>query len=145
MPMKFNKIRPTQNNSKVSSKVCLGKANKVLCKDVFNPRSISTCNLSHKVAKIPHVKPDIRKPSNNQWPTVSPNIIGYLRLKTHKPSPPNILKPPRSVTNSSHLMARNSAHQKLHHDCGADTENVSANHFCYKSNHLWGKYHVKKS
>ena len=33
---------------------------------------------------------------------------------------------------------------KLHHDCGLDTNNVSANHLRYKSNHIWWKYHVNK-
>ena len=33
-----------------------------------------------------------------------------------------------SVTKLSHLKARNSAHEKFHHDRGADTKNVSANH-----------------
>ena len=47
-------------------------------------------------------------------------------------------------TKLSHLKARNSAHEKLHHDGGVDTKNVSANHLPYKSNHLWWKYHVKK-
>ena len=114
-------------------------------KDVLKPRSIATCNLTHKAAKIPHVKLDIRKLSNNQSPTVSPNVIRSLRLNTLKqPSHANIRKPSRSVTKLSHLKARNSAHQKLHHDRGVDTKNVSANHLRYKSNHLWWKYHVKK-
>ena len=78
--------------------------------------------------------------------TVSPNVIRSLRLNTHKqPSHANIRKPSRSVTKLSHLKARNSAHQKLHHDRGVDTKNVSANHLRYKSNHLWWKYHVKKN
>ena len=49
-----------------------------------------------------------------------------------------------SVTKLSHLKARNSAHEKFHHDRGVDTKNVSANHLHYKSNHLWWKYHIKK-
>ena len=114
-------------------------------KDVLKPRSIATCNLTHKAAKIPHVKLDIRKLSNNQSPTVSPNVIRSLRLNTLKqPSHANIRKPSRSVTKLSHLKARNSAHQKFHHDRGADIKNVSANHLRYKSNHLWWKYNVKK-
>ena len=114
-------------------------------KDVLKLRSIATCNLTHKAAKIPHVKLDIRKLSNNQSPTVSPNVIRSLHLNTHKqPSHAKIRKPSRSVTKLSHLKARNAAHQKLHHDRGVDTKNVSANHLRYKSNHLWWKYHVKK-
>ena len=115
-------------------------------KDVLKPRSIATCNLTHKAAKILHVKLDIRKLSNYQSPTVSPNVIRSLRLITHKePSHPNIRKPSRSVTKLSHLKACNSAHQKLHHDRGVDTKSVSANHLRYNSNHLWWKDHVKKN
>ena len=144
--MKFNKIRPTHRSSKVSSKVYLGNANRVLREDVLKPRSIATCNLTHKAPKILHVKLDICKPSNNQSPTVSPNVIGSLRLNNHKQtSPANIRKSSRSVTKLSHLKAGNSAHQKLHHDRGVDTKNVSGNHLRYKSNHLWWKYHVKKN
>ena len=144
--MKFNKIRPTHRSSKVSSKVYLGNANRVLREDVLKPRSIATCNLTHKAPKILHVKLDICKPSNNQSPTVSPNVIGSLRLNNHKQtSLANIRKSSRSVTKLSHLKARNSAHQKLHHDRGVDTKNVSANHLRYKSNHLWWKYHVKEN
>ena len=107
-------------------------------KDVLKPRSITTCNLTNKAAKIPHVNLDIRKPSNNQSPTLSPNVIRSLCLNTHKqPSPANIRKPSRSVTKLSHLKAHNSAHQKLHHDRGVDTNNASANHLRYKSNHTW--------
>ena len=47
---------PTHNISKVSSKVFFSDANRVLCKDVLKPRSIATCNLTHKTANIPHVK-----------------------------------------------------------------------------------------
>ena len=137
--------RPTHKSSKVSSKVYLGNATRVLSEDVLKPRSIATCNLTHKAAKIPHVKLDIRKLSNNQSPIVSPNVIRSLRLNTHKrPSHANIHKPARSVTRLSHLKAHNSVHQKLHHDRGVDTKNVLANHLRYKSNHLWWKYHVKK-
>ena len=145
--MKIDKKRQTLKSSKVLSKVYLDNANRVLHKDVLKPRSIATCNLPHKGAKIPHVKLDICKLSNNQSPTVSPNVIRSLRLNTLKqPSHANIRKPSRSVTKLSHLKARNSAHQKLHHDRGVDTKNVSANHLCYKSNHLWWKYHhVKKN
>ena len=32
----------------------------------------------------------------------------------------------------------------MHHDRGFDTNNVSANHLRYKSNHLWCKYQVNK-
>ena len=143
--MKIDKKRQTLKSSKVLSKVYLDNANRVLHKDVLKPRSIATCNLTHKAAKIPHVKLDIRKLSNNQSPTVSPNVIRSLRLNTPKqPSHANIRKPSRSVTKLSHLKARNSAHQKLHHNRGVDTKNVSANHLRYKSNHLRWKYHVKK-
>ena len=147
IPVKFNKTRLTHKSSKISSKVYLGNANRVLHKDVLKPRSIATCNLTHKAAKIPHVKLDIRKPSNNQPTTTSPNVIGSLHLNTHKqPLPANIPKQSRSVTKLSHLKALNSAHQILHDrgDRGVDTKNVSANHLRYKSNHLWWKYHVKK-
>ena len=54
---------PTHNISKVSSKVYLSNANRILCKYVLKPRSIATCNLTHKAANIAHVKLDIRKPS----------------------------------------------------------------------------------
>ena len=130
IPVKFNKARPTLKSSKVPSKVYLDNTNRVL-------GSTAACNLTHKAAKIPHVKLDICKLSNNQSPTVSPNVIRSLRLNTLKqPSHANIRKPSRSVTKLSHLKARNSAHQKLHHNRGVDTKNVSANHLRYKSNHL---------
>ena len=123
--VKFDKTRPTLKSSKVPSKVYLDNANRVLHKEVLKPRSIATCNLTHKAAKIPHVKFYICKPSNNQSPTVSPNVIGSLHLNTHKqPSPANICKPSCSVTKLSHLKTCNSAHQKLHQDCGVDTKNV---------------------
>ena len=75
-PVKFSMTRPTHNSFKVSSKVYLGDADRVLRKDVLKPRSIATCNLTHKAANIPHVKLDIRKPSNNQSSILSPNVIG---------------------------------------------------------------------
>ena len=138
IPVKFNMARPTHNISEVSSIVYLGIANRVLRKDVFKPRSIAIYNLTHKVAKYPYVKLDIRKPFNNQSSTLSLNVIRSLWLNTHnQPSPTNISKSSRSVTKLSHLKARKSAHQKLHHDCGDDTNNVSANHLRYKSIHLW--------
>ena len=68
IPVKFNMIRPTHKSTKVSSKVYLGNANRVLGKDALKPCSIATCNLTHKAAKIPHVKLDIRKSSNNSHP-----------------------------------------------------------------------------
>ena len=142
IPVKFNMIRPTHKSSKVSSKLYLGNANRVLHKDVLKPCSIATYNLIHKAAKIPHVKLDIHKPSNNQPPTLSQNVIRSLRLNTHKqPSPANIHKPSRNVTKLSHLKTHNPAHQKLLHDGGAYTKNVSANHLRYKWNLLWWKYH----
>ena len=145
IPVKFDKTRTTLQISKIPSKGYLDNANRVLPKDVLKPRSIATCNLTYKAAKIPHVKLDIRKLSNNQSPTVSPNVIRSLLLNSHKqPSYANIRKPSRSVSILSHLKARNSAHQKLHHDHGADTKNVLANHLRYKSDHLWWKYQVKK-
>ena len=82
IPVKFNKTRPTHKSSKVSSKVYSGNANRVLRKDVFKPRSFVTCNLTHKAAKISHVKLHIRTPSNNQSATVPPNVIESLRLNT---------------------------------------------------------------
>ena len=109
--------RPGHNSSQVFSKVYLGDANRILCKDVLKQHSNATCNLTHKVTKISHVKLDIRKPFNNQ-------------------SPANLRKPSSSVTKLSHLKACNSAHQKLHHDRGVDTNNVSANHLRYKTNQL---------
>ena len=146
IPVKFNKTRPTLKSSKVPRKVYLENAARVLRKDVLKPRYISTCNLTHKAAKIPHVKLDIRKLSNNQSPTVPPNVIRSLGLSTHKQlSHANIRKHSRSITKLSHLKARNSAHQKLHHDGGVDTKNVSENHLRFKSNHLWWKYHVQKN
>ena len=66
--MKIDKKRQTLKSSKVLSKVYLDNANRVLHKDVLKPRSIATCNLTHKAAKIPHVKLDIRKSSNNSHP-----------------------------------------------------------------------------
>ena len=107
-------------------------------KDVLKARSLATCNLPHKTGKIPHVNLDICKLSNNQSPTVSPNVIRFLCLNTHnQPSHANIRKPSRCVTKLSHLEARNSARQKFHHDRSVDTKNVSTNHLRYKSNHLW--------
>ena len=99
MPVKFSMTRATQNSSKVSSKVYLGNANRVLCKDVLKPGSIATCNLTHKAAKIPYVKLNICKLSNNQSSTLSPNVIRSSCLNTHKqPLPANIRTPSRSVT-----------------------------------------------
>ena len=145
IPVKFNKTRLTHKGSKVSSKVYLGNANRVLGKDALKPCSIATCNLTHKAAKIPHVKLDICKPSNNQPPTESPNVIRSLHLNTHKqPSTANIRKPSSSLTKLFHLKTHNSAHQKLYHDRGVDTKNILANHLRYKLDHLWWKYHVKK-
>ena len=146
IPVKFNKTRPTLKSSKVPSKVYLDNAARILRKDVLKLRYISTCNLTHKAAKTPHVKLDICELSNNQSPTVPPNVIRSLRLSTHKQlSHANRRKHSRSVTKLSHLKVRNSAHQKLHHDRGADTKSVSANHLRYKLNHLWWKYHVQKN
>ena len=143
--MKIDKKRQTLKSSKVLSKVYLDNANRVLHKDVLKPRSIATCNLTHKAAKIPHVKLDIRKLSNNQSPTVSPNVIRSLRLNTPKqPSHANIRKPSRSVTKLSHLKARNSAHQKLHHDRDVDTKNVSVNHLVINRIIYGGKIMSKK-
>ena len=39
--------RPTHDSPKVSSKVYLGDANRVLQKDVLKPHSIATCNLTY--------------------------------------------------------------------------------------------------
>ena len=114
-------------------------------KDVLKPRSIAICNLTHKAAKIAQVKLHICESSSNQLSTVSPNVIGSLRLNTHKQqSPANKRKPSRSVAKLSHLKACNLSHQKLHHNRGVDSKNVLANHLCYKSNHLWWTYNVKK-
>ena len=141
----WHEFQQVHKISKVSIKVYLGNANGVLIKDVFKPRSIAFCNLTHKAAKIPHLRLRICKSSNNQSLTLSPNIIVYLCLNTHKQSSPaNIRKLSRSLTKLSHLKARNLAHQELHHDRGVDTKSVSANHVRYKSNHLWLKYHVNE-
>ena len=143
--VKFDKTRPTLKSSKVPSKVYLDNANRVLRKDVLKPHSTATCNLTHKAAMILHVKLDIRKLSNNQSPTVSPNVIRSLRLIAHKqPSHANIRKPSRSVTKLSHLKARNSAHQKLHHDRDVDTKNVSVNHLVINRIIYGGKIMSKK-
>ena len=99
IPLKFDNTSPTHNSSKASSKVYLGNVNRALRKDVLKLRSIATCNLTHKAAKIPHVKLHIVKPSNNQLSKVSQNVIGSLRLNIHKqPSPTIIRKPSRTVT-----------------------------------------------
>ena len=135
--VKFNMVGPAHNISKVSSKVYLINANRVLRKDLLKPRSLVTCNLTHKAANVPHVKLDIRKPSNNQSSTLSPNVLATSCLNTRKqPSPANIPKPSRSVTKLSPLKARKSAHRKSHYDRGADNNNISTNHLRYKSNHL---------
>ena len=66
--------------------------------------------------------------------TLPPNIIGSSCLNTHKQqSPANIRKPSHSAPKLSHLEARKSAHQKLNHDRGVDTNNLSANHFYFYS------------
>ena len=65
IPLKFNKTRPTHKSYKVSSKVHLINANRVLGKDVLKPRCITTCNLTHKATTIPHVKLSIRNSFNN--------------------------------------------------------------------------------
>ena len=44
---------PTHNISKVSLKVHLSTANRVLRKNALKQRSIATCNHIHKAAKIP--------------------------------------------------------------------------------------------
>ena len=132
--VKVSKTRPTHKSSKVSSKVYLRNANRVSRKDVLKPRLIVTSNLTYKAAKIPHVKFDICKPSNNQSPTVSLNVIESLRLNTHKqPSPSNIRKPSHGVTKLSHMTARNSAHQKLHHDRGVDTKKCICKSFALQT------------
>ena len=51
--VKFNMTGPTHNISKVSLKVHLSKANRVLRKNALKQRSIATCNHIHKAAKIP--------------------------------------------------------------------------------------------
>ena len=61
-----------------------------------------------------------------------------------QPSPTNIRKPSRSITKLSHLKARKSKYQELHHDGVVNTDVVSENHLRCKSNHLWQRYHVKK-
>ena len=142
IPLKFNKTRPTHKSYKVSSKVHLINANRVLGKDVLKLRCITTCNLTHKATTIPHVKLSIRNSFNNQSTTVSPNVIWSLRLNYHKqPSPANIRKPSCNVTKLSHLKLSTS---KLHHDRAVDAKNVSANHLRYKSNYWWWKYQKKK-
>ena len=75
IPVQFNKARPTHKSYKGSSKVHLINANRVLCKDVLKPRSITTCNLTCKATTNSHVKLSICKPFNNQSTTVSPNVI----------------------------------------------------------------------
>ena len=120
-------------------------ANRVHKDVILKPLSIATCNLTHKVANIPYVKLDICNQSKNQLSTLRPNVIGTSCLNTQKqPSPTNICKPSRSVTKLSHLKGRKSAYQKLRHDRAVDSNNVLANHMCYKCNHLWWKYDVKK-
>ena len=54
--VKLDKTIPTLKSSKVPSKAYLDNDNRVLCKYVLKPRSIVTCNLTQKAAKIPHVK-----------------------------------------------------------------------------------------
>ena len=145
IPVKFNKTSPAHNRSSVSSKVYLANANRFWRKDVLKPRPIATYNLTHKAAKTPNVKVNIRKLSNIQLSIVSANVIGSLHLNTHKQrSSANIRKPSRSVTKLSHLKDPNISHQKLHHYGGLDTKNILANHLRNKSNHLWWKHHVKK-
>ena len=56
IPVKFDKTIPTLKSSKVPSKIYLDNDNRVLPKDVLKPRSVVTCNLTQKAAKIPHVK-----------------------------------------------------------------------------------------
>ena len=143
--VKFNIVGPAHNISKVSSKVYLINANRVLRKDLLKPRSLVTCNLTHKAANVPHVKLDIRKPSNNQSSTLSPNVLATSCLNTRKqPSPANIPKPSSSVTKLSPLKARKSAHRKSHYDRGADN-NISTNHLRYKSNHFIESNHLISS
>ena len=73
----------THNISKVSSKVYLSKANRVLRKDVLKSRYIVACNLTRKAANISHVKLNICNPFNNQSSTLSTHVIGTLCLNTH--------------------------------------------------------------
>ena len=147
IPVKSNITGPTHE---VSSKVYLSNANSVLRKGVLKPRPIDTCNLIHKAAKFPDEKVDICKPSNNQSSALCPNVIRTSCLNIRKQSSPtSIRKPSYSVTKLSQLKARKSAHQKLHHDRGFNTDIVLENQIIksnhqIKSNHLWWKYHVNE-
>ena len=76
IPVKFNKTSPAYNSSRVSSNVYLGNANRFWRKDVLKPRPITTINLTHKPAKIPNVKVDIRKLSNIQLSIVLQMLSG---------------------------------------------------------------------
>ena len=84
IPVKFNMTGPIHNISNVSSKVHLSNANRVLHKSVLKPRSIGTCNPTQKAANIPHVKLNIRKPSNKQSFKLYPNVIVTPGLNTYK-------------------------------------------------------------
>ena len=142
----WHEVQQVHKITKVSIKVYLGNADGVLIKYVFKPRSIAFCNLTHKAAKIPHLRLSICKSSNNQSLTLSPNIIVYLCLNTHKQSSPaNIRKLSRSLTKLSHLKARHLAHQKLHHDRGVDTyggNTMSMNfYFCLHTQWIFAFIH----
>ena len=147
IPVKSNMTGPTHE---VSSKVYLSNANSVLRKGVLKPRPITTCNLIHKAAKFPDEKVDICKPTNNQSSALSPNVIRTSCLNIRKQSSPtSIGKPFYSVTKLSHLKSRKSAHRKLHHDRGFNTDIVLENQIIksnhqIKSNYLWWKYHVNE-
>ena len=78
-PVKFNMTGPTHNISKNSSKVYLSNANKVLSEDVLKPRSLATCNLTHKDANILHVKLDIRKHLTTKHPDYLQKLSELLK------------------------------------------------------------------
>ena len=70
--MKFNITGPTYNIPEVSSKEFLSNADRLLRKDVLKPRSIATCNVSHKVAKTPY---------ENHLTTSHPHCLHMLELR----------------------------------------------------------------
>ena len=111
---------------------------------MVKPRSVATSNQLHKAFKIPHLKVDIFKPSNNQSSAFSPNVIGTSCLNTREqPSPTNIGKSSRHVIKLSHLKTSKTAHWKLHHEGGVNTGTVSENRLHCKTHHSRRKYAVR--
>ena len=130
---KVNITGPTNNVCKVSNRVYLSNANRVLPKS----HSFVTCNPLHTNLRVLQENFDIYKPYNNQSSASSLNVIRSLCLHLRKkPSSISTHKPFSSVIKLSYLETRNRAHRKLQHDDDVNTDAVLENHLHCKSNLL---------